>query len=143
MVRDNLLLFHHGHRARDGYIYINDAGQGIDFINWLLCLSDRFSVKVDITAAGLSDLPIDQQLLYWRNGIKRKTNRVDVQRARTGKIRKYPLGTAMVKFSTHWKSASRDGKKSESNSWAIRYALFVACVTLAALTTSNKQVKTA
>ncbi len=143
MVRDNLLLFHHGHRARDGYIYINDAGQGIDFINWLLCLSDRFSVKVDITAAGLSDIPIDQQLLYWRNGIKRKTNRVDVQRARTGKIRKYPLGTAMVKFSTHWKSASRDGKKSESNSWAIRYALFVACVTLAALTTSNKQVKTA
>ncbi|MBQ0759006.1 MAG: site-specific integrase [Zhongshania sp.] len=132
-VREKLLLFHDGHRARDGYIYIRNAEDGIDFINWLLSLGSGYHVVVNVTGASLSDVSIENQILYWKKGLSNYTTRAEVRLEKEGRIKCHRYGTAFIKVRALSAINMQEFSADVDSSWAVRYALFMACVVMTSI----------
>lgn len=138
-VRERLRIFHHGHRARDGYIYIQNAEAGIDFINWLLSLGPGYHVVVHVTGASLSDVPIKEQILYWENGLLSYAKRTEVRLEKVGKIKRHRYGTGFIKIRALSSSKIQKLSANVDNSWSVRYALLMACIIMTS-TGNHKEI---
>ena len=140
-VRERLLVFHNGHRARDGYIYIPNAEVGIGFINWLLSLGSGYHIVVNVTGASLSDIPVEEQILYWKKGLSNYTARTDVRLKRVGRIKRHRYGTAFIKIRARSTTKTQILSNDVNNSWAVRYALLIACVMMTSIRDNNARVE--
>jgi integrase len=139
--RERLLVFHHGHRARDGYIYIPNAEVGIDFVNWLLSLGSGYIIVVNVTGASLSDIPVEEQILYWKKGLSNYTARIDVRLEKVGRIKRHRYGTASIKIRARSTTKTQIISPDVNNSWAVRYALLMACVIMASIRDNNARAE--
>lgn len=139
IIHEHLRIFHNGHRARDGYIYIRNAASGIGFIKWLLSLYHGYHVSVNVTGASLSDVPIKEQILYWEKGLLNYTKRTEVRLEKEGKIKRHRYGTAFIKIRASTIKTQKISTEVD-NSWAVRYALLMACVIIASIRNSKARI---
>lgn len=131
--RKQCLFFHGYHRARDGYIYLPNAVDGLAFTNWVLSLTKGYSVSLAISTYSLSELDQDAQHQFWRKGIG--STRAKVRHVADNKKRKGTHGSAELKFRIE-KMVSEDLSSEETANhgcWAVRYGIFMGCVVFAAI----------
>ncbi len=137
LLREHLLYFHAEHRARDGYVYIQNIEESCEFIKWLSSLHKDVALKINVMASQRSEISPESQVSFWKKTLSGCTGRVDVELVGAGTRIASPYGTGKLKFHMISKSSEKRRKslprEDIDNSWAVRYALVMGCVLMTAI----------